>query len=150
MPEQQIPAAITVTQMAEMIGLSRSRLYSLIDRGLVPRPVMTDSTKRPVYVQELISQVLETRRTGVGANGTLVTFNRKRKKRAVVRANRRTAITPARDADQTEIITGLQSLGLDVTGSQVAALVAEHFPNSANTDTGEMIRQLFLALKRQE
>lgn len=146
---QQVPSVVTITQMAEMIDLSRSRLYSLIESGVVPKPVMIESTKRPVYVQALITQILEIKRTGVGADGTLVTFNRKRKRRAAVRATRKKAIV-ASDSNLTEIVAGLNSLGLNVTEPQIAALVPEHFPNVADADAGQVIRRLFLALKHQD
>ena len=143
---QSTPAAVTVTQMAELCGLSRSRFYSLIADGVFPPPVQQESAKRPVYVRELIEKCLEIRRTGVALDGQrLVTFNRRRQRSA---ARPRQATPPPAAAprgDHSEIVTGLQSLGLEVTESQVAALMAEHFPDGVN-DAGEAIRKLFLAI----
>lgn len=145
-----IPAAVTATEMAEMCRLSRSRFYNLIDKGIFPPPVQQKSTKRPVYVRDVIEKCLEIRRTGVGLDGRLITFNRKRKQRTTTKTNRRKTSPPvAGNGRYDEIVTGLRSLGLEATESQVSAAVEEHFPDGIDVaDAGEVIRSVFLALKQ--
>lgn len=135
-----------------MCRLSRSRFYNLIDQGIFPPPVQQSSTKRPVYVCDVIEKCLEVRRTGVGLDGRVVTFNRKRRQRTITKTTRRKTIAPvAENGRYGELVTGLRSLGLiDVSDSQVSMAIEEHFPNGiGDVDPGELIRTVFLALKQQ-
>jgi hypothetical protein len=117
----------------------------------MPPPIKTESSKRPVYVRELIGQVLEIRRTGIGANGQLVTFNKKRKQRSsqIQRHHRKAVVEESGEFD--EIINGLKSLGLDPTASQVADLIEEHYPSGiADVDVGEAITKFLNIIRLRE
>ena len=146
-------AAVSVTEMAAMCELSRSRFYALMQAGVFPTPVQKEPAKRPVYVRELIEKCLEIRRFGVGLDGRIVVFNRKRRQASVVRPRQRGSVaTPPHDSPYAPVIAGLKSLGLlDVTDSQVEPIMAELFPGGINGhDLGEVIRRLFLALKKKQ
>ena len=144
-------AAVTVTEMAALCQLSRSRFYTLMQAGAFPPPVQHESTKRPYYLRELIEICLEVRRTGVGVDGRMVLFNRRRAERAAPRATKRKPATMPQDSPYADLIAGLKALGMsDVTEGQVGPVVQQLFPNGiAGVDLGEAIRQVFLALKRQ-
>ena len=43
-----IPPYINVSTMAELLQLSRSRLYQLVEQGVLLKPVYLVSNKRPV------------------------------------------------------------------------------------------------------
>ena len=73
-------SVVTVQRMAEMCQLSRSRFYDLTDTGVFPKPDQHPISKRPMYDLLLQEICLEIRRTGIGANGIPVLFNRKIKK----------------------------------------------------------------------
>ena len=75
-PAYPEPAALGVSDMAARRGLSRSRFYVLVRAGVFPEPRRT-AGRRPSYPPDLIERCLEVRRTGVGANGTIVMFNRR-------------------------------------------------------------------------
>lgn len=150
-PKPSIPAAVSVSQMADMCNLSRSRWYSLVGEGTFPPPVRIESGNRPIYVRELIQKCLEIRRTGVGLDGRFVVFNRKRRQRkSPSSAQHRTPPVQDGNSQLAELMTGLRSLGLDVTESQVASAVVEHFPKGiTELDPGDVIRAVFLALKKK-
>lgn len=148
-------AAISVSEMAAMCGLSRSRFYDLIEAGLFPKPVQDAPMKRPVYVRDLIDKCLEIRRTGVGMDGKIVVFNRMRTQRAAQRkplSRPPQAVLISQDSPNAGLIAGLKSLGLsDVTESQIGPIVRELFPNGRDGhDLGEVIRAVFLRLKKQQ
>ncbi len=50
--QKQTKAAVTVAEMARMVGLSRSRFYQLIGTAF-PQPERQPGTGRPVYTEEL-------------------------------------------------------------------------------------------------
>ena len=78
--EPSSKAAISVSEMAEMCSISRSRWYEMVASGVFPKPIQIPSAKRPVYDRNLQDKCLEIRATGIGLNGAPVLFNRKPKK----------------------------------------------------------------------
>ena len=85
-PGGKLPIAVSVTDLAALCRLSRSRFHALVVAGVFPPPVRTPG-RRPHYPTELIRQCLGIRRTGVGANGEVVMFNT----RTPAKASRRAA-----------------------------------------------------------
>jgi hypothetical protein len=154
MSVQQVPtrAAATVTDVAAMCQLSRSRFYDLVRAGVFPAPVQNASVKRPLYVRDLIEKCLEIRRTGVGLDGKIVVFNRKRTQRTAQRRGLQTPVAVmTQESPCTSVIAGLKSLGmLDATERQVESIVAALFPGGVSgQDLGDVIRAVFLELKKQ-
>lgn len=148
-------AAISVSEMAAMCGLSRSRFYDLMQAGLFPKPVQETPMKRPVYVRDLIDKCLEIRRTGVGLDGKIVVFNRMRTQRTAQRkplSRPPQAVLVSQDSPNAGVIAGLKSLGLsDANESQVGPIVRELFPNGRDGhDLVEIVRAVFLRLKKQQ
>jgi len=58
----QTKAAVTVAEMARMLGLSRARFYQLQSAGVFPSPVYLVSNRRPIYVEEMQEVCIEVRR----------------------------------------------------------------------------------------
>ena len=145
-------SAITVSEMARMVGLSRSRFYQLQGNAF-PHPVYDRHTRRPYYTAEQQQICLEVRRRNCGIDGKPILFyaispkpasgNHKPLKRKV-----KTAKATSR---YEAIIEGVKSLGLNtVTGSQVEQAVRKLFPNGiSNIDHSEIIRDVFVAMMRQ-
>jgi hypothetical protein len=50
--QNETKAAVSVAEMARMVGLSRSRFYQLIGTAF-PEPERQPGTGRPVYTEEL-------------------------------------------------------------------------------------------------
>ena len=70
-------SAVSVTEMARMVGLSRSRFYQLIGTAF-PHPERQPGTGRPVYTEELQQVCLEVRRRNCGIDGKPVLFYARR------------------------------------------------------------------------
>jgi hypothetical protein len=143
--EKSRKAVVSVVAMADMLGLSKSRFYALIQSGIFPQPVRHESCKRPVFDADLQQKCMEIRQTGIGHNGEPVLFNRKRRKP--------TQPKPCQDhhpisEEQAELVEALKSLGLTATAEEVQATVGELFPSGCSgIDKGEVVRRVFLQLR---
>jgi predicted DNA-binding transcriptional regulator AlpA len=141
-------AFISALEMAEMLDLSKSRFFALVKAGSFPKAVQIESCKRPVYDSESQQKCLDIRRTGIGANGAPVLFNRKRK--AVASGSKQRREKGPVSGKHAEIIEALKSLGLTANGEAVEAALAELYPTGyADIDQGEIVRQVFLHLQRK-
>ncbi len=145
-PNEPQKAAISVSEMANLCRLSRSRFHSLVRQGIFPRPVEKAPGKRPYYTSDLIQRCLEIRSTGIGLNGEIVLFNRPASKKPM---RRRPSKQPA-PSEHADLIESLRSLGLVATGEAVGAAVATLFPaGTSGIAEGEVIRKVFLHLRKQ-
>ena len=144
----QTKAAVTVSEMARMVGLSRARFYQLMNAGVFPQPVYDVATRRPIFVEELQKICLEVRRRNCGVNGRPVLFYSKGAEHPLGRQKKRKTKRKQRHAG---LIASLQELGLaDVTEQQVQSAINSLFPSgTGETDDGQVLRQVFLHLKRQ-
>jgi hypothetical protein len=153
MSVQLVPkTAVSVTEMARLLGLSRSRLYQLLDEGVLPAPIYDLMTRRPYFDEDMQARCHEVRRRNCGINGRPVLFY----------TPRRTALAPTRPARKmikktapthhADLLNGLRSLGLmTVTTEEVGAAVQQLFPRGiGDEDAGEVIRAVFLCLKRHD
>ena len=148
----QLKAAVTVSEMARMLSLSRARFYQLMQQGVFPPPVYLLATRRPIYVEELQEVCLEVRRRNCGINGRPVLFYSKgmpsgRPSKPIRKA------TKSKSKDQyPEIRAAVQALGLTTaTGDDVAQAVQHLYPNGVEgVSQPEAIRTVFLRLRCQE
>lgn len=147
-PQASPKGFVSVTEMAEICQLSRSRFYTLMEAGVFPRPALHPSSKRPMYDLQLQRKCLEIRQTGIGADGRPVLFNRK--PRRIARA--RPARKPAREKTcHSELLDALKGLGLATTEQAVAEASATLFPTGyAGLDLGDVVRQVFLHLQGRQ
>jgi hypothetical protein len=134
--------AVSVSEMAEMCALSRSRFYSLVIEGVFPQAIKFKSSKRPIYDQKLQQKCLDIRRTCIGLNGQPLLFNR--------RANKERAVKAAKP-EHADLLEALNELGLKTTSIIVAESLKRAFPKGINgQDQGIVIRKLFQDIKRHE
>jgi hypothetical protein len=149
--EIQTKAAVTVAEMARMVGLSRARFYQLQKAGVFPPPLYDVSTFRPVYVEELQEVCLEVRRRNYGINGRPVLFYARRNSAVPGIPRTRRKASPVRATNHTALLDGLTSLGLAfVTPHQVGEAVQELFPQGTpGIDPVEVLRAVFVHLKRR-
>jgi hypothetical protein len=144
-PETPKKAVVSVVEMSDMLGLSKSRFYTLIQAGIFPKPVRHEACKRPVFDADLQQTCLGIRHTGIGCNGQPVLFNRKRRKETQQKP--RQSRVAACDG-HLEIVEALKSLGLTASSEDVEAAVRDHYPNGlAVIDHGEVVRRVFLQLR---
>ena len=84
--------------------------------------------------------------TGLGANGEPVLFNRKPKKGAVVKSQRK--IAQAEKSDHADIVDALKGLGLVVSIQAVSEAVAALYPSGLKGhEQGDVVRKVFLHLQ---
>lgn len=143
MNDNQPKAAITVSKMCSMLAMSRSQVYWHIKRGNFHAPLKL-SNGRPYYNASQVEDNLKARAMGIGVNGEYVLFYERDDD------SPKTALTPTSKADCTNLIEGLQSLGLSgMTTKQVTDAVTICFPSGiAGLDENDVLRTVFRQLKR--
>lgn len=123
-------AAISIKEMAALVGLSRQRFMQLVKAGAFPSPLYDVASKRPFYSEDLQAQCLEVRKRNVGINSKVVMFYARRpsemKPTPKVRKVQVMAIDAAAFAD---IEHGVRALGLSTaTAAQVRKAIEKLFP----------------------
>jgi NaMN:DMB phosphoribosyltransferase len=125
-----------------MLGISKTRYYTLQRRGIFPDPQRT-SSNRPVFDQEQVQKCVEVVRSRVGINGEPILFNRKP---AQEPSKKRPATVKSKHDD---LIAALGSLGLSPTVEQVTAALATLPNNGGDMNEPALIKAVFLHLKKQ-
>jgi hypothetical protein len=140
-------AAVTVAEMARMVGLSRARFYQLLGSAF-PLPVYDVSTRRPYYVEEMQRVCLEVRRRNCGIDGKPILFYCRRLPIASG-SKRPPKITTPKTNVPSDLLDGLRSLGLVVATAQVEAALKKVYPNGTHgIDPAEVVRSIFINLKQ--
>jgi hypothetical protein len=138
-------AAVSVTQMAKMLSMSRSRLYDLVRKGIFAAPVYSLTTKRPFFPRESQELNLKVRAEQQGVNGEFVLFQ---ERRAPVEPSGRSI--GRRNGLASSLLQPLRSLGLD--GVDVAAVeraLMECFPTGTDgQEDAAVLRSIFRHLRR--
>ncbi len=134
---------VTVSEMARMCGLSRSRFYQLSGSAF-PAPLM-DKKKRPFYSEELQAVCLEVRRRNCGIDGKPILFYCRRS--PVAMSARKKTPTPKTNG-HAELVDGVKALGLAATPLQIDASLKTLFPGGTHGhEQGEVVRRVFIQLK---
>lgn len=143
MTDIQPKAAITVSRMCSLLSMSRSQFYWHVKRGTFHAPLRL-SNGRPYFNASQVEDNLKAREMGIGVNGEYVLFYERTDEAPKPREPQ-----PSK-ADHTELLDGLQSLGLtSVTTKQVAEAVAACYPKgTCNVDENDILRTVFRHLKR--
>src|ERR1700709_23369 len=76
--------AVSVAEMARIVGLSRARVFQLIWCGAFPFPVYDVETRRPFYDEESQKVCLEVRRRNCGCNGKPILFYARHAPKAIL------------------------------------------------------------------
>jgi len=142
-------AAVSVSEMAEMCQVSRSRWYEMVASGIFPKPIQLPSMKRPVYDRTLQEKCLQIRATGIGLNGGPVLFNRKSKKAGQPKQKPQRPLKDQRPDPSIEpILDSLKGLGLNTTPQAVCDAVVVLYPTGiSGLDLGDVVRKVFLHLQ---
>jgi len=124
-------AVCSVSEMARRLGLSRARFYQLVNRGVFPPPVRSN-THRPFYSLDLQQQCLAIRKTRVGFNGLPVLFNRSRRR------------SRGKSAGQYEgLVAALVNMGLKANMKTVRQAIRVLYPAGPTESQDEILRNLF-------
>jgi hypothetical protein len=142
-------AAVTVAEMARMCSLSRSRFYQLMGSAF-PEP-SRDDRGRPFYDAEQQQVCLEVRHRNCGIDGRPILFYAPRHT-APAPVARRKPNPKTSTSRYSEVVEGVRCLGLaTVTAADVEAAITRLFPSGTDgVDSGEVIRSVFLFIKRQD
>jgi hypothetical protein len=143
---EEFRAAVTVAEMARMVGLSRSRFYQLIGRAF-PEPSRNEEG-RPYYDADQQAACLGVKRQNRGIDGKPVIFYTVRKATSASTPKRRSKAKQPASGQHTEVLDAVRSLGLaTATAAQVDASIKQLFPTGLDgVDSGEVIKQVFLAI----
>ena len=141
-------AAMSVSDVAGMVGLSRQRFHQLMQAGVFPRPKKDRASGRPFFDEAGQQKCLEVRRRNCGVNGKVVLFYARRQNCSTPNTQPNKSRMPI-TAQHGEILDGVRALGVGTaTAAQVTAAVKELFPKGTNeADPGEVIRAVFLRLR---
>lgn len=160
------PSSVSVSDMARMVGLSRSRFHQLLQSGVFPKPAVDPESKRPFYDSEGQTLCLQVRQRNCGVNGKRVLFYARpfgahlAAKPRPLGAQSTSARRKKSEAKQTTaskpskldlLVQGLKSLGLpNVTASEASAAVHQVFPiDSQRPADEEVLLKVFRYLVRQ-
>jgi len=148
----QAKKAVSISEMARMVGLSRSRFYQLIGSAF-PHPSRDPQTGRPFYAEDQQTVCLDVRRRSCGIDGRPILFYSRRSGATGAPSKPRTSMSSSSKSTGpiTVILDGVRALGLaSATDRQVGQAIRELFPTgTANTEPGEVIRAVFVHLMRQ-
>ncbi len=146
----QCKSAVSVAEMARMVGLSRGRFYQLVGTTF-PSPVYDIKTRRPYFTEELQQVCLDVKRRNCGIDGRPVLFYARRATITTTKPSRKRSQPPAKVNDHADLIEGLRSLGMvAVAAAQVEAAVKSLYPSGIDSvSQGEVLRAVFLNLRAQ-
>ena len=135
---------VSMTEIAQMVQLSRARFYQLLEQGFFPKPLHDSKSKRPYYDLKLQKTIVECRQSGIGVDGSYMLFYSPRKQETVSHSKKKKASPVVKEMTET-----LESMGLDVTVEQVQQGLIEIYPDGTNgEDQGVVIRDLFRYFKQ--
>jgi hypothetical protein len=132
---------ITVQELCELIGVSKNRFYALQKAGIFPAALRSPLNNRPVFDSALVEQCLGIVRNRVGANGTPYVPNRKK-----ATSSREPRSKPV--GRHQGLIEALASLGLTATPTEVGEAIGRLPEGGAGMNEPDLIRQVFLELRK--
>ena len=134
---ENLKPTCSLSEMAESLGLSRSRFHQLRQKNVFPQPLYDIVTKRPFYNQQLQDRCLQIRDTGIGINNQQILFYRRRKKR------------PPASPDTVPqgykvLVRVFDKLKIKTTPKELKAVLKELYPESlpARIDDNSVIQNL--------
>ena len=136
---------ISVRELCQILQLSRSRYYQLINSGFFPKPLHDERSKRPYYDAALQKQILEARESGIGVDGSYLLFYSPRKSERLSQMRRKKV-----DPQVKELTDTLAGMGLETTPQEVQQALSELFPEGAKGEQGLLIRELYRHLKQKK
>ena len=134
---------VSITEIAQMLQLSRARFYQLLEQGFFHKPKYDDRSKRPYYDLALQQKCLEYRQSGIGSDGSFMLFYSPRKKENVSDLKRKRIDPVVKELTET-----LETMGLETTAKQVQQGLIEIYPDGiGEEEQGLVVRGLFRYLK---
>ena len=143
-------SVVSVAEMARMTGLSRARFYQLVNEGIFPHPIYSVHTRRPYFYEEMQQVCMDVKKRNCGINGKPILFYSQRHPLGAQSKPVKSKPAAKQKNQYADLLDGLRSLGLEITAAQVEPVIKELFPTGIQKlDSGEVIRTVFLNMKRQ-
>jgi hypothetical protein len=143
-------SAVSVTEMARMVGLSRARFYQLVRRGTFPPADQDAVTARPCYFEEKQRQILEARRRNCGVDGQPILFYSRRRDLGTAKGPSRPAKPKVSSDLYAEVIHLLASVKRTMTIAQVEEFVKRKYPEGADgVAPGTVVNAIIEGSRRQ-
>ncbi len=138
LPDNDLKAVCTVTQLAKKLEMSRARFYQLQKIGVFPPPVYCICTKRPFYPLDLQQECLNIHKTGIGYDGQPILFYNSRQNKCEKSQNQQ-------ERKYKDITDTLKKMGLAVSPSKVKNALETLYPDKLAQQSveGAVIRDLF-------
>lgn len=146
MNDDRIKAAISVSKMCSMIGMSRSQFYAHVRKGTFHAPLKL-ANGRPYYNASMVEDICKAREMGIGVNGEYVIFYERSGEAPP------TLVAPSKPkADYSSLLDSLQALGLGgLTMATVEKAVADCYPKgTTGAEEPDILRTVFRHIKRAE
>ena len=149
-----IPEILSITQMAKLLNLSRSRFYQLVSEGIFLPPIYSEN-KRPYFTFEMAEKNLEGKKNNVGVNGKIVLFYSSRNNSSLPAHKEKSGKNKSQnnsvENNYQDLRDGLSALGLsNVSDAQIESALKNSFPQgTTNIDSSEILKRVFLSIKRQ-
>lgn len=150
--QQGRPERLNPAGMARLLGMSRQRLYQLMDQGIFPKP-SRDAQGRPFFSREQQDQITAAYNSNCGINGTSCFFRpRTNHPRSRPRSQRSPQPRPPRQApaeyEHGALLTAVRQLGLEkVNKTELDRCLASLFPDGQlPSDKTVLTKAVFLHL----
>jgi hypothetical protein len=143
-------SAVSVTEMARMVGLSRARFYQLVRRGTFPPADQDTVTGRPCYFEEKQRQVLEVRRRNCGVDGRPLLFYSRRRDFGQTKGVPRPTQPKAKTKSYADVIDYLKQAQITMSAAQVETTLKELFPEGTEgIELGTVVEAIIDRIHRQ-
>jgi len=154
--EPYIPEIVSVQDMAKLLQISRSRLYSLMDEGVFLKPVYSLNKKRPFFTREMALRNISAKKNNTGINGSVVVFytshstSIQKVDRSKKQKIKEKTIPPKNRYE--ELGKGLEALGLtDISDTVIGSALTQCFPEGTDSvDEDGVLTTVFRHLKSQD
>lgn len=142
-----VRAAVSVSDMARTVSLSRSQFYAYIGTAF-PYPLYDLRSRRPFYNADQQRECLSVRATGIGHDSRYYLFNTPRRSSPREAPSKVKRSRQRENGGLAELLEAVRHLGLEATKGQVEAVVAELYPSGLPEIDGEIIRAVFCRIRR--
>ena len=138
---------VSISEICQMIRLSRARYYQLVNSGFFPKPLTDERSKRPYYDAKLQKAIVECRETGIGADGSYMLFYSPRKSENHSHGRRKKKVDPVTQ----ELGEILESMGVETAFHEVQKALDKLYPDGTEgIDQGLVTRELYRYFKQKE
>ena len=133
-----------------IVGLSRSQFYALLEKNIFPKPKTNHNNSRKYYTREQQIQCYKIRTTGKAANGSIYLFYNPRSENTTEPKQSPKNMND-KDPAVDELIHLLTTMGISATTNDINSALNNIYPKGyINSDLGAIARNLYKYLSYRE